>query len=76
VCTENLIRIDWLAESPNVIVVLGEAHLRQILRAMLFITVKSERIVLLNEDAPVSRPVQRTGSISSCPILGGLIPTR
>ena len=41
------------------IIVLGEAHLRKILRS-------------LDKDAPVSRPVQRTGVISSRAILGGL----
>jgi hypothetical protein len=30
----------------------------------------------LEKDAPVSRPVQRTGSIKSFPILGGLLPYR
>src|SRR5271169_1467905 len=53
-------------------VVLGEAHLRRILRsyARYYNEVRTHRS--LDKDAPVSRPVQRTGIISSRPILGGL----
>jgi transposase InsO family protein len=54
------------------IVVFGEAHLRRILRsyARYHNEVRTHRS--LDKDAPVSRPVQRTGSIKSFPILGGL----
>ena len=54
------------------IVVFGEAHLRRILRcyARYYNDVRTHRS--LDKDAPVSRPVQRTGSIKSLPILGGL----
>jgi transposase InsO family protein len=54
------------------IVVFGEAHLRRILRsyARYYNEVRTHRS--LDKDAPVSRPVQRTGSIKSFPILGGL----
>jgi hypothetical protein len=54
------------------IVVFGEAHLRRILRcyARYYNDVRTDRS--LYKDAPVSRPVQRTGSIKSFPILGGL----
>ena len=54
------------------IVVFGEAHLRRILRsyACYYNEVRTHRS--LDKDAPVSRPVQRTGSIKSFPILGGL----
>ena len=54
------------------IIVLGEAHLRQILKsyAGYYNGVRTHRS--LNKDAPVSRPVQRTGVISSRAILGGL----
>jgi transposase InsO family protein len=54
------------------IVVFGEAHLRRILRcyARYYNDVRTHRS--LDKDAPVSRPVQRTGSIKSFPILGGL----
>jgi Integrase core domain len=54
------------------IVVFGEAHLRRILRcyARYYNDARTHRS--LDKDAPVSRPVQRTGSIKSLPILGGL----
>src|SRR3979490_184050 len=54
------------------IVILGEAHLRRILKnyAAYYHGVKTHRP--LNEEAPVSRPVQRSGVISSHAILGGL----
>jgi len=54
------------------IVVFGEAHLRRVLRfyASYYNKVRTHRS--LDKDAPVSRPVQRTGSIKSFPILGGL----
>ena len=53
-------------------IVLGEAHLRRILRAYAryYNYVRTHRS--LNEDSPVSRPVQRAGIIISRPILGGL----
>jgi transposase InsO family protein len=53
-------------------IVLGEAHLRWILRAYAgyYNEVRTHRS--LNKDAPVSHPVQRTGIIRSHPILGGL----
>ena len=54
------------------IIVLGEKHLRRILRsyADYYNGVRTHRS--LNKDAPVSRPVQRTGVISSRVILGGI----
>jgi transposase InsO family protein len=54
------------------IVVFGQAHLRRILRsyASYYNDIRTHRS--LDKDAPVSRPVQRTGSIKSFPILGGL----
>jgi transposase InsO family protein len=53
-------------------VVLGEAHLRRILRAYAryYNNIRTHRS--LDKDAPVSRPVQRTGSIRSQAVLGGL----
>ena len=53
-------------------VVLGEAHLCRILRAYAryYNDIRTHRS--LNKDALVSRLVQRTGMISSRPILGGL----
>jgi transposase InsO family protein len=54
------------------VIVLGEMHPRRVLKSYAryyndFGTHRS-----LNKDAPVSRPVQRSGSISSHAILGGL----
>jgi hypothetical protein len=53
-------------------IVLGEAHLRHILRtyARYYNHIRTHRS--LDKDAPVSRPVQLTGIINSRPILGGL----
>ena len=68
---------EWLIgsirrESVDHMIVLGEAHLRRILKsyANYYNGVRTHRS--LNKDAPVSRPVQRTGVISSRTILGGL----
>ena len=54
------------------IVVLGEAHLRRILRAYAgyYNDIRTHRS--LDRDAPASRPVQRSGTINSHAILGGL----
>jgi transposase InsO family protein len=54
------------------IIVLGEAHLRRILKsyADYYNGVRTHRS--LNKDAPVSRQIQPTGSIKSHAILGGL----
>jgi hypothetical protein len=53
-------------------VIWGEAHLRRILKscAGYYNSVRTHRS--LDKDAPVSRPVQRIGVISSRSILGGL----
>jgi transposase InsO family protein len=54
------------------IVVFGETHLRRILRsyARYYNKIRTHRS--LDKDAPIWRPVQRTGVITSNPILGGL----
>ena len=54
------------------IVVFGEAHLRRILRsyAHYYNSIRTHRS--LNKDAPVTRQIQRIGSIKSHAILGGL----
>ncbi|MGY3609137.1 MULTISPECIES: integrase core domain-containing protein [unclassified Bradyrhizobium] len=54
------------------ILVFGETHLRRILRsyARYYNDIRPHRS--LDKDAPVARPVQRTGSIKSHAILGGL----
>src|SRR4051794_20186544 len=59
-------------ECVDHIIVLGETHLRRILKfyADYYNSVRTHRS--LNKDAPVSRPVQRTGVIRSRAILGGL----
>jgi transposase InsO family protein len=59
-------------ECVDHIIVSGEAHLRRILRsyARYYNDIRLHRS--LDKDAPASRPVQRTGSISSHAILGGL----
>ncbi len=59
-------------ECVDHLIVLGEAHLRRILQtyARYYNDIRTHRS--LEKDAPVSRPVQRTGIISSRPILGGL----
>jgi hypothetical protein len=59
-------------ESVDHMIVLGEAHLRRILRsyARYYNGVRTHRS--LNKDAPVSHSVQRTGVIRSRAILGGL----
>jgi transposase InsO family protein len=54
------------------IIVLGEAHLRRILRpyACYHNGIRTHRSS--DKDAPISRPVQQTGVINSRAILGGL----
>jgi transposase InsO family protein len=54
------------------IIILGEMHLRRVLKsyADYYNCVRTHRS--LNKDAPVTPPVQRTGSIRSHAILGGL----
>jgi transposase InsO family protein len=53
-------------------VVLGEAHLRRILRSYARYYNDIRTHWSLDKDAPVSRSIQRIGIISSRPILGGL----
>jgi len=59
-------------ECVDHIIILGEAHLRRILRsyACYYNDIRTHR--LLDKGAPVSRPVQRTGIIHSHALLGGL----
>ena len=54
------------------IVVMGEAHLRRILKAYAayYNWVRTHRS--LRKDCPIHRPVQPTGTIASLPMLGGL----
>ena len=57
------------------IIVLGEAHLRRTLRsyACYYNAIETHRS--LNKDAPISRPVQRTGVINSRAILDSITIT-
>jgi transposase InsO family protein len=59
-------------ECVDHIIVLGEMHLRRILRSYADYYNRVRIHQSLNKDAPVSRPVQRSGVISSRTILGGL----
>ena len=55
------------------VIVLGEAHLRRILRSYATLLQRALRTHRsLDKDAPVSRPVQRAGVVTSHAILGGL----
>src|SRR5258708_723026 len=60
-----------LHEAPHFIV-LGEAHLRRILKPYARYYNETRTHLALDKDAPVSRPVQRTGVVRSLAILGGL----
>jgi transposase InsO family protein len=59
-------------ECVDHVIVLGEAHLRRVLKsyASYYNNFRTHRS--LNKDAPVSRSVQRIGTIKSHAILGGL----
>jgi transposase InsO family protein len=59
-------------ECVDHLIVLGEAHLGRILRAYTHYYNDIRTHWALAKDAPVSRPIQRTGSIRSHAILGGL----
>ena len=54
------------------IVVFGEAHLRRILAAYTGYYNEVRPHLSLNKDAPNHRPVQRSGSIITISILGGV----
>ncbi|MCP3476720.1 integrase core domain-containing protein [Bradyrhizobium sp. CCGUVB1N3] len=59
-------------ECVDHIIVLGEAHLRRILKSYACYYNTTRTHLALDKDAPVSRPVQRTGVVRSLAILGGL----
>ena len=59
-------------ECVDHIIVLGEVHLRQILKSYARYYNETRTHLALHKDAPVFRPVQRTGVISSRATLGGL----
>jgi transposase InsO family protein len=59
-------------ECVDHVIVLGEEHVRRIQKSYAYYYNCFRTHRSLNKDAPVSRPVQRTGVISSRAILGGL----
>jgi transposase InsO family protein len=54
------------------IVILGEGHLRGVLKAYAASTTLCGSHLAVAKDAPLARPVQRFGEIIARPILGGL----
>ena len=59
-------------ECVDHIIVLGEAHLRRILKSYARYYNETRTHLALDKDAPVSRPVERNGVVRSRAILGGL----
>src|SRR5260221_9254450 len=59
-------------ECVDHIVVLGETHLRRVLKSYARYYNETRTHRSLDKDAPISRPVQRDGSIMSHALLGGL----
>jgi len=57
-------------ECVDHIIVLGEAHLRRILKSYARYYNETRTHLALDKDAPVSRPVQRIGVVRSLAILG------
>lgn len=54
------------------VVVMGEFHLRRILRNYAAYYNQSRTHRALRKDCPIHRPVQMNGAVRSIPILGGL----
>jgi transposase InsO family protein len=67
---ERLIR-SIRRECVDHIVVLGEMHLRRVLKSYARYYNQTRTHRSLDKDAPLSRPVQRAGSIMSHALLGG-----
>jgi transposase InsO family protein len=59
-------------ECVDHVVVLGEAHLRRVLKSYARYYNETRTHRSLDKDAPISGPVQRAGSITSHALLGGL----
>ena len=70
-CVERLIGT-IRRECLDHVIVFGEAHLRRILGEYAGYYNGSRTHRALNQDAPVHRPVQSIGTITSRPVLGGL----
>jgi len=75
----SLTMAEWLCRTADrldparvCLIVLGEAHLRRILRAYARYYNDIRTHWSLAKDAPLSRPIQRIGSIRTHPMLGGL----
>jgi transposase InsO family protein len=62
-------------ECVDHIIVLGEAHLCRILKFYARYYNETRTHLALDKDAPVSRPVQRTGVVRSLAILADFITT-
>src|ERR1700720_1129393 len=60
-------------ECVDHVIVLGEARLRRILKSYARYYNETRTHLALDKDAPASRPVQRTGVVSSLAILGGRV---
>ena len=54
------------------VLIFGEAHLRKILTLYAFYYNQSRTHLSLRKDAPIGRPIQRSGAIAAIPILAGL----
>ena len=59
-------------ECTDHIIVLGEAHLRRILKSYAVYYNEIRTHLALDKDAPLSRTVKRAGDILCRPVLGGL----
>jgi len=59
-------------ECVDHIIVLGEAHLRRVLKSYARYYNESRTHLSLDKDAPLSRAVQVGGRIATIPVLGGL----
>jgi transposase InsO family protein len=69
--------VEWLIgsirrECLDHIIVLGEVHLRRILKSYARYYSETRTHLALNKDAPLSRTVKRAGAHSLPPILSGL----
>jgi hypothetical protein len=80
-CCSGLTLAEWLCrtadrsirrECLNHVIVGGEAHLRRFPRSYAMYCNKIRTHQSLDKDAPIWRPIQQTGAITSNPILGGL----
>ena len=72
-CTYGVVRGALSNERPYaIIIVLGEAHLRRILKSYARYYNETRTHLALDKDAPLSRTVKRAGRILCRPVLGGL----